>query len=175
MFFHIYIKVTFSNSDNLNELMDIKRGDYFMESTVLELVDVLMAQEELLDAMLEEQKILHDNIKSRNWTNLESNIFRISAYSNGFVELDQRRDEMMKANPMAVRENETRKVFFRVRTKLTKSKIENDALNAYVNATQAFIGKVMEECIPNRKPAVYGKTGRMVPGEGKSLLVNTVL
>lgn len=136
------------------------------------LMKVLQSQDALLDSILTEQEKMHRNVKSRDWDALQRSISEIRVLSDSFVALDRQRETLAGEDRKIYFEPGVEPLFTRVRTKLTKSKIENDALSAYVSATKDFIGGIIEECYTNNG-VCYGQNGRMVSTEVDSVLINT--
>ena len=62
----------------------------------------------------------------------------------------------------------------KVRTKLARSKIENNALNAYVSAASGFLKGVFDTIIPQRKNTVYNRYGKMAKPSMQSLVIDRV-
>ena len=62
----------------------------------------------------------------------------------------------------------------KVRTKLARSKIENNALNAYVNAASGFLKGVFDTIIPQRRNTTYNRYGKMAKPAMQSLVIDRV-
>jgi hypothetical protein len=62
----------------------------------------------------------------------------------------------------------------KVRTKLARSKIENNALNAYVSAANGFLQGVFDKIVPQRKNTVYNRYGKMAKPSMQSLVIDRV-
>lgn len=139
-----------------------------------QLLEILKSQNELLDCMLFEQQRLHDAVKERNWNTLQECLSNIECYSGQFVQIDEKRIEVVKDNENLNYSAEVAPVLAEVRTKLAKSKIENQALNAYVNATQKFINGVLDKCVPQNRNTLYTSKGLIKKPELQSLVVNRV-
>ena len=143
------------------------------EEQLLRLKDIFYSQDKILDEILNEQKNMHEDVTKRNWTSLEDSIFRLNEFSDRFVQLDEERTKVCDDTSLYFSE-ELSGLFFSVRSKLSKSKIENSALSAYVNATQSFISEVLDKCIPNKRSLVYTNKGMIRKTPVQSLVVNTV-
>ena len=122
-----------------------------------ELMKVLRSQDELLDSILREQDKMHRDVKQ---------------LSDSFVALDRRREALVGNDRGMYFEPGVEPVFSSVRSKLTRSKIENEALRSYVNATKDFISGIIDECYAG-SGVCYGQNGRMVNSEVGSVLINT--
>ncbi|MCR5605572.1 MAG: hypothetical protein K6F69_01975 [Treponema sp.] len=65
-------------------------------------------------------------------------------------------------------------VFSQVRTKLARSKIENNALRVYVAAANGFLQGVLDKIVPQRRNTVYNKYGKMAKPNVQSLVIDKV-
>ena len=145
-----------------------------MPNNEAELLQILNAQNDILDCMLTQQKKIHGSIKARQWLELERSINNMKAYSDAFVNLDQCREEFVGDNKDIYLSPEVESVFLSVRTKLSKSKIENSALATYVSSTKEFIDGVLDACIPKRRNVLYNNMGRIVRPAAESVVIDTV-
>lgn len=136
-----------------------------------ELIKVLKSQDELLDSILSEQSKMHADVKERNWDSLQESIFAIRRMSDTFVELDQQRETIADTDRQIYYEPSVEPLFVSLRTKLTRSKIENEALNTYVSTTKEFISNVIEDCFV-KTATTYSPTGKLVKPELGNMLVN---
>ncbi len=136
------------------------------------LVRVLKSQDELLDSILKEQGKLHKNVKNRKWENLQASISNLQVMSDRFVALDDEREKIAGDDRGVYFDQDVEPVLVSLRSKLAKSKIENEALRNYVGATKDFIGNIIEECFVKRG-STYSASGKMVRPEIDSMLVNT--
>lgn len=137
-----------------------------------ELVKVLKSQDELLDTILREQDKMHRDVKQRKWDSLQKSMSQMRTLSDSFVALDRQREALAGDNRGIYFEPGVEPVFASVRSKLTRSKIENDALRSYVSATKDFISGIIDECYAGGGMC-YGQNGRMVSSEVDSVLINT--
>ncbi len=145
------------------------------DSKIKELKVVLETQNEVMDAMLEKQSLLHAAVTSRNWVNLEEYIADMEAYGNAFVQLDQRRELIADNDRNIYFEPELESLYSSLRSKLTKSKIENQALSVYVDAGQEFVAGIIDECVPQQRTTTYNKYGNMVKTTSPSVLLDRLL
>ncbi|MCR5762158.1 MAG: hypothetical protein K6G00_02105 [Treponema sp.] len=136
-----------------------------------ELINVLKSQDELLDSILTEQNKMHSNVKDRDWESLQNSISALRNMSDTFVELDQKREMIADSDRTIYYEPSVEPLFVSLRTKLTKSKIENEALRTYVTTTKDFIGNVIDECFV-KTATTYSPTGKLVKPEVGNVLVN---
>lgn len=65
-------------------------------------------------------------------------------------------------------------VFSQVRTKLARSKIENNALRIYVAAANGFLQGVLDKIVPQRRNTVYNRYGKMAKPNVQSLVIDKV-
>jgi len=137
-----------------------------------ELMKVLRSQDELLDSILREQDKMHRDVKQRKWDSLQKSMSQMRELSDSFVALDRRREALVGNDRGMYFEPGVEPVFSSVRSKLTRSKIENEALRSYVNATKDFISGIIDECYAG-SGVCYGQNGRMVNSEVGSVLINT--
>ena len=144
------------------------------EDKIKSLWKILFAQNEVLDCMLQEQACIHNEVKNRNWVDLQNSLVQMKNYSDSFVELDVRRELLVGDDRNIYFNPEVSDLLVMVRTKLTKSKIENEALSRYVNATQSFINGVFQECIPQARNVRYGRNGMLLKPRAESVVFDTV-
>lgn len=136
------------------------------------LLQVLNAQNELLDCILNEQAKMHETVKTRKWNELETCLSHLEAYSDAFVSLDDNREKIVAGDKTMYYIPSIEPVFSMVRSKLTKSKIENQALSSYVQATQSFLSGVLEQCVPQDRNTLYTKQGAIKKPAMQSVVVN---
>lgn len=139
-----------------------------------ELLQILNAQNDILDCMLTQQNKIHTNIKGRNWVELERSINNMKSYSDAFVNLDQCRENYVGDEKSLYLLPDIEPVFVSVRTKLSKSKIENAALATYVSSTKEFIDGVLDECVPQKRNTVYTRNGQIARTTRESVVIDTV-
>ena len=139
------------------------------------LLELLKTEDALLDNILKEQGKLHKDVKKRNWDSLQETLERLRKLSDNFVILDEEREKLVAGNRNLYLQKDVEPVFTRLRGKLTRSKVENEALRTYVGTTKDFIGKVLEECYQKESSefSAYSANGSKVKGEFGSMLVNT--
>ena len=136
-----------------------------------ELIKVLQSQDELLDSILSEQRKMHSDVKDRKWESLQESMTALRQMSDTFVELDQQRETIADADRSIYYEPSVEPVFVSLRSKLTKSKIENEALRTYVSTTKDFISNVLDECFV-KSATTYSPQGKLVKPEVGNVLVN---
>ena len=92
----------------------------------------------------------------------------INLLSDSFQKLEQLRETMQSEIPA-----EELRVYFEklgsMRSKLTKSKVENQALSKYLSITRGFVQGVIDTVIPQNK--VYTKKG-VVQSQPQSVVLN---
>ena len=138
----------------------------------MELISVLNEQERILDSMLDEQSRIHECVVKRSWEGLEQYVMTINELGCEFSRVDNFRDRIASVSDDIYFKPEVKDVFLRVKNKLSKSKIENDALAKYVNATKAFISEVMDNCISQQRNDIYSSNGTMRKNYAQSIVIN---
>lgn len=140
----------------------------------VELENILENESQLLDEILTFQSKVRVSVKKRKWLELESSLSKLQRMSDDFVELDKKRENLCeKINPFG-----DEKLSFstrNVRSKLTKSKIENKVLNEYISTTQTFLQRIFDDVLQSRKAFVYGQTGKIIKKEERSFILNQVI
>lgn len=133
---------------------------------------ILKEQNALLDKMIDEQNKMRLSIVEKNWEDLSKSIANLNYMSEEFKILDSEREivqEMMKYEEI--------KNFFDelalLRKKLTKYKIENQAISKYVSTLKDFIKGVVDNALPQSRNKVYTKTGLYQP-QPQSVVINTL-
>ncbi|MDO4507224.1 MAG: hypothetical protein Q4B64_09760 [Spirochaetales bacterium] len=142
------------------------------EDKEMELISVLNEQERILDSMLNEQNRIHECVVKRSWEGLEQYVMNINELGGEFSKVDDFRDKIASVSDDIYFRPEVKDVFLRVKSKLSKSKIENDALARYVNATKAFISEVMDNCISQQRNDIYSSNGTMRKNYAQSIVIN---
>ena len=139
------------------------------------LLEVLKTEDALLDSILKEQGRLHRDVRKRDWDGLQQTLERLRKLGDNFVLLDGEREKLVGEDRTLYFRDPMEPVFSSLRGKLTKSRIENEALRAYVSTTKEFIGNVLEECYQKASSeySAYSADGSKVKGEFGSMLVNT--
>lgn len=158
-----------------NESFEAEKEVKSVSDRKVKLLEVLKNQDALLDNILKEQNRLHKDVKKRNWDDLQSTLERLRNMSDIFVNLDSEREKLVGTERSLYFENEIEGVFSSLRSKLTKSKIENEALRSYVTTTKDFISNVLEECYEKESSSYssYSSDGSKIKGDVGSMLVNT--
>ncbi|MCR5218311.1 hypothetical protein [Treponema sp.] len=141
---------------------------------IQELTSVLINLDKVLDQILVKQDQIHECVKNRSWTELESCLETVRILSDAFVELDAKREMLVSSDSSVYSHNSVAPVFARIRSKLMKSKIENEALNKYVQSAQKFVYGVIERCVPQQRTTVYTRNGNLRKAAAPSLVVNAV-
>ena len=132
---------------------------------------ILNKEEELLDSLTEKQAEFKVAVMEKNWEKLTSVINKINVQTDDFVELDAQREEMqykMRAKEL----KQYSEKLGTLRAKLLKWKIENQALEKYVNITKDFIKEVVDNALPQSGNKVYSKRGMIVQPQPQSIVVN---
>ena len=132
----------------------------------VELLQILNAQNDILDCMLTQQ---------RKWLELEECINNMQIFSDAFVNLDTCRENCAGDDKNIYLSPKIESVYVSVRTKLSKSKIENKALATYVESTKDFINGVLDTCVPQQRNVRYNKYGKIVRPAAESVVLDTVM
>lgn len=142
------------------------------EDKEMELISVLNEQERILDSMLSEQNRIHECVVKRSWEGLEQYVMNINELGGEFSKVDNFRDRIASVSDDIYFRPEVKDIFLRVKNKLSRSKIENDALAKYVSATRTFISEVMEECTSQQRNDIYSPNGTMRKNYAQSIVIN---
>ncbi len=138
----------------------------------MELISVLNEQERILDSMLKEQDKIHECVVKRSWIGLEQYVLSINELGGEFSKIDGFRDSIANVSDDIYFRPEVKDVFLRVKSKLSRSKIENDALAKYVSATKKFISEVMDECVAKQRNEIYSPNGTIRKNYAQSIVIN---
>lgn len=142
------------------------------EDKEMELISVLNEQERILDSMLDEQNRIHECVVKRSWEGLEQYVMNINELGGEFSKVDNFRDSIASVSDDIYFKPDVKDVFLRVKNKLSRSKIENDALAKYVNATKTFIAEVMDNCVSQQRNDIYSANGTMRKNYAQSIVIN---
>lgn len=145
------------------------------EAVDTELLQILTAQSDVLDCMLTQQKKIHDSVRDRRWSDLEESLSNMRAYSDAFVNLDQCRENYVGDDRTVYLAPAVQEVYVNVRTKLSRSRIENTALATYVSSTKEFVDGIIENCIPQSSAKVYGRNGRIMSPTAESVVLDALV
>ncbi len=165
-------------SDNKREEKRFFNSGNIMSSQKLiekknELIQVIQDENILLDKILNQQNLLHECVKEKNWDKLNENIENLQNLSDRFSELEEKRAEL--AESVGKDDAEIRPVLSEVRGKLQRSKIENKALNEYISTTRKFLQGVFDSVVPQRRNKRYSEKGEIIKPELSSVVVNQLM
>ncbi|MBQ9205845.1 MAG: hypothetical protein IJ158_03940 [Treponema sp.] len=138
------------------------------------LVSVMQEENVLLDKILEQQTLLHNCVKEKDWDALNRNIENLQNLSDQFVELEEKRMTLSADVDMA-QDVEISPVLSEVRGKLQKSKVENKVLNEYISTTRKFLQGVFDSVVPQRRNVLYSNKGQIVKPELSSVVLNQMI
>ena len=138
------------------------------------LVSVMQDESALLDKILEQQTLLHNCVRDKEWEMLNKNIENLQNLSDQFVELEEKRMELSANIDMAGDETIS-PVLSEVRGKLQKSKVENKVLNEYISTTRKFLQGVFDSVVPQRRNVLYSNKGQVVKPELSSIVLNQMV
>ena len=148
-----------------------------MEATISveeKLIGVLEEESQLLDDILSLQGAVRLCVKKRKWNELEKNLSELQTKGDRFSELDLMR-EKLSAEKNLYTDSNIAVCSNAVRSKLVKSKIENQVLNEYVSTTRKFLQRVFDDALPESRNKIYDRYGRIVKNEASSLILNQVI
>lgn len=141
-----------------------------MNEKIKEYEMILANENDVLDSILLKQAELKDYVTNRNWEKLIKIITEINMKSDMFNRIDTKRDEL--SNKLSEKEmNEYQEKITILRSKLTKSKIQNETLSKYISITRGFIQGVVENAIPQARSKIYSKTG-IVQNQPQSVVLD---
>lgn len=138
------------------------------------LIGVLEEESQLLDDILSLQGVVRLCVKKRKWNELEKNLSELQTKGDRFSELDLMR-EKLSAEKSLYTDSNVAVCSNVVRSKLVKSKIENQVLNEYVSTTRKFLQRVFDDALPESRNKIYDRYGRIVKKETRSLILNQVI
>lgn len=131
---------------------------------------ILANENDVLDSILLKQTELKDYVTNRNWEKLITIITEINMKADMFNRIDTKRDELSQ-NLSDKEINEYQEKITILRSKLTKSKIQNETLSKYISITRGFIQGVVENAIPQARSKIYSKTG-IVQNQPQSVVLD---
>ena len=135
---------------------------------------LLLEQEiALVEKILECQASVYSTVKEKNWINLERDIGCLNELSSQFLVMEAKRDSLVAKSD----ENGecSRELLEKLRSSLLKSKVQNFALNTYIETMQNFVRGVLENAVPQRRKVLYSRDGKILKPEPQSVVLNTVL
>jgi hypothetical protein len=132
---------------------------------------LLNEEDSLLDSILQNQKELHDSITNKDWTKLTSVTATINLLSDEFQKMEIER-ESLHSNLSKEQLHSFFDKLSGMRSKLIKSKIENQALSQYLNITTGFVQGVIDKVSTSN--SVYSKDG-FVQQQVQGVVLNQLL
>ena len=138
------------------------------------LLSVMQEENALLDKILEQQTLLHNCVKEKDWDSLNKKIENLQNLSDQFVELEEKRTSLSENIDMASDETIS-PVLTEVRGKLQKSKVENKVLNEYISTTRKFLQGVFDSVVPQRRNVLYSNKGQIVKPELSSVVLDQIV
>ena len=138
-----------------------------------QLIEIIQSENDLLDDILQQQTLLHNCVKEKNWEKLNLYIENLQNLSDRFVELEEKRTELSDSSSRM--DSEIKPVLSEVKGKLEKSKIENRALNEYITTTRKFLQGVFDSVVPQRRNIVYSSKGEIKKPELNSVVLNQLM
>lgn len=138
-----------------------------------ELAALLKQEIALVEKILECQASVYSTVKEKNWVNLEREIDSLNELSSQFSEMDAKRDSLVAKSDETC--EESRELLTKLRSRLLKSKVQNFALNTYIETMQNFVRGVLENAVPQRRNVLYSREGKILKPEPQSVVLNKIL
>ena len=161
------------------------------KTAALTLYRTLGDQSALLDEILSAQRQVRVSVTEKQWADLDNILYRLGNLAETFCELEHTRISSCAALSgqedcdgdifIAVRSlsepnrNAILKIFSEVRSKLSKSKIDNESLNAYIRVAREFLQGIFDKVIPERRNTVYSNKGSVVKSRPECLVLDAVI
>ena len=140
-----------------------------------QIIELLNKENKKLNSILSGQSTVYNCVKNKNWIDLSSALENLNKLSDEFYKMDCKREEFFTKQSEILKDNQIANLTFELKNKLIKSRIENDALNSYVNACSKFINGILDECIPQQKNTLYTKSGSIKKPAMHSVLIDKTL
>lgn len=138
-----------------------------------ELAALLEQEIKLVEKILECQASVYSTVKEKNWVNLERDIDCLNELSSQFSAMEAKRDSLIaKRGEEGV---DSRELLAKLRSRLLKSKVQNFALNTYIETMQNFVRGVLENAVPQRRNVLYSREGKILKPEPQSVVLNKIL
>ena len=132
---------------------------------------ILNREDEVLSSLSEKQSEFKAAVREKDWEKLTSVINEINVQTDTFTEIDSQRESVQQQmEPAEVKEYAEK--LCSLRAKLLKWKIENKALEKYVEITRDFIKGIVDNALPQSRNKVYSKKGMIVQPQPQSVVVN---
>ena len=135
-----------------------------------ELAALLEQEIALVEKILECQASVYSTVKEKNWVNLERDIDCLNELSSQFSAMEAKRDSLI-----ANQGEDSRELLAKLRSRLLKSKVQNFALNTYIETMQNFVRGVLENAVPQRRNVLYSREGKILKPEPQSVVLNKIL
>ena len=135
-----------------------------------ELAALLEQEIALVEKILECQASVYSTVKEKNWVNLERDIDCLNELSSQFSAMEAKRDSLI-----AKHGEDSRELLAKLRSRILKSKVQNFALNTYIETMQNFVRGVLENAVPQRRNVLYSREGKILKPEPQSVVLNKIL
>ena len=159
------------------------------DAVALRLNDLLCKENELLNVILTEQRLIRESVKTREWAQLDASIYRIQKMSDEFKNLESQRLEVLYqftgdesldiyqiSHMFSLDLRQTLLESFRLmRQKLSVSKIENNALAEYIRITKDFLQGIFDNAVPQARNTVYSNKGKVIKAMPDSLVLDQIM
>ena len=138
-----------------------------------ELAALLEQEIALVEKILECQASVYSTVKEKNWVSLERDIDCLNELSSQFSKMEAKRDSLIaKHGEEGV---DSRELLTKLRSRLLKSKVQNFALNTYIETMQNFVRGVLDNAVPQRRNVLYSREGKILKPEPQSVVLNKIL
>jgi len=159
------------------------------DAVALRLNDLLCKENDLLNVILTEQRLIRSCVKTREWAQLDAAVYRIQKATDEFTSLENQRLEVLYqftgydsldiyqiSHMFSLDLRQTLLESFRLmRQKLAISKIENNALSEYIRVAKDFLQGVFDNAIPQARNTTYSNKGKVIKSMPDSLVLDRVM
>ena len=73
-----------------------------------DLLAILTSQNELLDTMIQMQKLVRQAVTEKNWVDLDNSLFKLNELTEGFTQLESKREELCCRNAVTDKSEQKR-------------------------------------------------------------------
>ncbi|MDR1948018.1 MAG: hypothetical protein LBQ38_01360 [Spirochaetaceae bacterium] len=146
--------------------------------------DVFRRERELAAAVLEIQAAVKKAVLNREWVDFEAAMAKLARIGGEFEALDAERLALFEngegqngfyalaARLPGAERAELSGLYRELKMDVTRIKLENDALMAYLNEARIVVAGFLELIFPERKGRLYSRQGTKVEADMRSLILN---
>lgn len=142
-----------------------------MEKNLEEFDKILVKENDVLDSLIEKHSQMKKAVMDKNWESLTEVVGKINGLYEVFQEIDTEREVLQDIIGAKALKPFNEKINV-LRSKLLRCKVENQALNKYVNITREFLQSVIENALPQSASVVYSKEGKIIQPQPQSVVLN---